>query len=188
MIYTQYNNATNLNSLLEGLYPYLTISVDDFFKNYFDITTCKDSGLDNWGAILNFSRSIQIPKLENVFGFGTPSPLDDIQYPQNFANSNFYSGSTEAFNLLDDPYRIALRFRYKYLTCNMSILSANLIMNFYTQSQSIPKRCIVSTTSPMNMDFKFNYTLSPLEITIFDIPNILPVPTGVIKTLSQGIF
>lgn len=193
MIFLQFSNSENINKLTENLAPLLTIDPEVFRETYFDIYTCEKEGLDNWGRILNISRSITVINVYNgVFGFGRKEyyPIPATGYPQNFNNGRFfnpdYSGDSEKISLTDSQYRLVLLFRYRTLTCNMSLFSINKIINQLITEIDKTYRCHVYMSGFMQLTYSFNFILSPWIKAIFQNRNIFPVPAGVSAIILQG--
>lgn len=184
-IYIQYDKAENLHSLIDGLKPNLIVDEPLFRANFFNIFTCGTTGLNQWGLLLNRPRTIVVANYSGTFGFGDilglPAPPD---YPQNYDNGNFYSGSADLVALPDDQYRTLLLFTYAYLTSNFSLLSVNKIMNIYCNTFVPPLAVQVSTTGVKQMNFAFSGPLETWQAAIFNLPGVLPVPLGVSFTLS----
>lgn len=191
--FVQFATAANVNKLFDELTPLLTIDPLEFWRDYFDIDTCKTEGLNNWGRILNFSRVISINVAsEGVFGFGKEGdyPIDEDEYPQNFNNGFFYNPAYEGtpiqYTLSDYEFRVALKFRYAALTTNLSMQSINRIMNNLLTQLDATYRCVVTQTAVMQLTYKFNLQLTPWQKTLFNNRNILPVPAGVIAIILDG--
>ena len=72
--YIQYQNAPKFNALLTQLTNYLTIPIDQFYTDYFNLLTATTQGLDNWGIILNETRNITYYNYDSIFGFDTGVP------------------------------------------------------------------------------------------------------------------
>jgi len=198
-LYIQFSNAKNLQKLEEELLPYLTINEEEFRQTYFDIETCDKNGLDNWGIILNISRTVLIGNAsDGVFGFGQQSmyPVPPDGYPQNFNNGFFYNLKYEKeagipYELNDFQYRTMLQFRYRTITCNMSLFSINKIMNQLVGTLSKAygfenHRCRVKMTGYMKLSYEFNFALLPWMRAIFINRNVLPVPAGVFATILEN--
>ncbi|APA83229.1 DUF2612 domain-containing protein [Francisella tularensis] len=177
-IYIQYQKATKFKFLLESLTEYLTIKAEDFHRDYFDLFTCKAEGLDNWGRILKVSRAIDVLDFDNIFGFDTAA--DDDQFPMNFDNGVFYGVDSNRQSLNDEDYRILLIFRYLSFVLDKSIKSCNHAVNIYTKLKDKNyKGWIENKKDEVGFIYRFNYTLSPVEITLFKYMKILPCPAGV---------
>lgn len=190
--YIQFSTAPKINQLMDNLLPLLTIDVLEFQNTYFDINTCNSSGLDNWGRILDFARVIQISiATDGVFGFDEDNyPIPETGYPQNFDNGFFYNpdyaDETIPYSMNDYEYRAALKFRYLALTTNLSVQSINRIMNFLLQEFNSDYKCIVTQTAIMQLTYKFNFSLTLWQLSLFRNRNILPVPAGVTTILLEN--
>jgi hypothetical protein len=184
-IYIQYGKAEKLESLISGLEPNLIIDEFLFRKNFFNIFTCGTTGLNQWGLLLNRTRTILVPNYTGTFGFGDILGLPpEPEYPRNYDHGNFYSGANDLVALPDDQYRTLLLFTYAYLTSNFSLLSANKIMNTYCSTFDPPLTVQISTIGVKRINFDFNGFLLPWQAAIFALPGVLPVPLGVSFTLS----
>lgn len=187
-VYTQFINCPNINGILNGVQPLITIDVDQFYSDFFDIDTCNKQGLDQWAALLNITRTINVPNFANVFGFDTgQTPVDNV-YPCNFGMGNFYDGQTIPSTLGDDDLRSLLRLRYNYITTSATVKNANEIMNVYVQTINPTYKCIVAEISPMEIQFQFNFTISNEQYIIFRTEGVMPVPAGVAYTLLGNAF
>lgn len=185
-VYTQFQNATNLNNLLNGLIPYLTIPQDQFFSDFFNIFTCNIQGLTNWGYILNINSTVNVPNLTNIFGFNNGSALADGQYPCNFGMGNFYNGELEPILLDNNAFRNLLLLRYAYITTNSSMASINAALNFYVTTLNSTYKAFVYATSPKNLTYAFNFTFTNIQRAIFNQPGILPIPVATSYIIVTG--
>ena len=186
-VYTQFTNATNLNGLLNNIQPFITISPEVYYQNFFDIDTCNAQGLNQWGALLNINRTINVPDFTNVFGFDDGDTPVDNQYPCNFGMGNFYNGQFIATDLSDNDYRSLLRLRYAYITTNASVYQANQLMNTYVQSIDITYKAYVKEISPMIIQFQFNFNLTNLQYAALTTQDVLPVPLAVAYSILPGV-
>mgnify|MGYP001609857892 CR=1 FL=1 len=184
-IYIQYDKAENLNNLISELKPNLIIDAELFRENFFNIYTCGTTGLNQWGLLLNRSRTIFVRDYSKTFGFGDSMGLPpEPDYPRNYSHGNFYSGAGDLVALTDEQYRTLLLFTYAYLTSNFSLLSVNRIMNIYCATFDSPVTVQVSTVGVKQINFAFSGILQPWQAAIFALKNVLPVPLGVSFTLS----
>jgi hypothetical protein len=185
MLYVQYQKAQKLQTLIDGLEPNLIVDLDAFRRNFFDIYTCGTTGLNNWGLLLNRSRTVIVPNYSGTFGFGDTLGLPpEPNYPRNYNHGNYYSGSTDLVTLPDNQYRTLLLFTYAYLTSNFSLMSVNKIMNVYCATFDPQITVQVTTSGVKQMNFAFSAPLQKWQYTIFNLQNVLPVPLGVSFTLS----
>jgi hypothetical protein len=189
-MYIQYDKATNLKALIDGLKPILSIDEEEFYNHCFNIQTGSGDCLDNWGRILNFSRGIKTdPNDRKVFGFynGTGSFLNP---PSNFNNGNWYKQAIPIIqNLTDDAYRQVLQLVYLSQISNGSVGNISKILNYYYQKINVSKRVRVkeNLTGAMTLKIEFNFKLEPVEINIFSINNVLPIPAGVSYTIQDNL-
>lgn len=190
-MYIQYDQAINLKALIDGLKPILSIDEKEFYNNCFNIETCIGDCLDNWGRILNFSRGIKVnPEDKKSFGFynGT-SPF--LTPPSNFNNGNWHTPSIPIIqNLTDDAYRQVLQLVYLSQISNGSVGNISKILNYYYQKISMFKKVRVkeNITKTMTLKIEFNFKLQPVEINIFSINNVLPIPAGVSYTIQDNLI
>lgn len=182
-MFIQYQNAPKFKSILEKLSVYLTIPIEEFYQHYFNIETADTQGLDNWGKILNQSRTIQTPDLTSIFGFDTgvpPSPLT-TGYPQNYNNGTFYGGQTIPVILGNDSYRILLQFKYSSYTVNNSVAACMTVINNYIKKQyplNPSYKCDIIEGN-MYFIYNFNFALQPFEVALFHYNKILPTAAGI---------
>ena len=187
--YVQFDQATNLNNLLAGLAPYLTINEDTFYNDFFNINTCIGDGLDNWGKLLNLPRVVYTPDLTECFGFDTgeaPTPLD-TGYPQNFDNGNFWGGQMVANTLTDEQYRLLLRLKYFSLNTNASLGALNYCMNVVVQLIDPAHKAKFVETGLMELTLEVNFYFNDLQYAIFNDRAFMPIPLGVDYIITQGV-
>jgi hypothetical protein len=195
-VFVQFSNATKINKIVNDMQPYLTIDPINFFNDYFNLATCTSEGLDNWGRILDFSRSVPTPSAP-YFGFDNGGPLFD-NYPQAFEGPQGNPGgsfttlqeirnnNTGYDNLPDDEYRLVLQLVYSTLNCNMSLKAINKIMNVFAQSINPTYRVQVIPTPgvTMSLDYKFNYTIPGWIQRLLVFESIVPIPLGVTMRIN----
>lgn len=209
MLYTQYTNAINLQGILyggnkskitnlpyRGMTQYLTIDPNDFLETYFSLSdTTSTEGLNNWGRILNVTRTVQIPNVttNSIFGFDTgvpPSPID-TGYPQNFGEitgtdpetwtgGNFYGGDTTLYRFTDEEYLFLLQLRYAVLNTNCSLAAANAILNTYFKTTDPTQQVTVTDNGPMKMLISVLNPVPVYQLYILSYrPDVLPIPAAI---------
>lgn len=183
--YIQYQNASKFNNLMAQLTDYLTIPIDEFWYNYFTLDTCDTAGLDNWGRILNQSRTITYQNYDYIFGFdvGESAPTDVKTYPQNFEHGCFFAFNGQTSQLDDEQFRVLLRFAYFNQTIDCSIGACVFVTNYYAQQSGAGHQCKIVESS-MSFTYEFNYTLQSWEWILFKINKILPKPAGIDYTVT----
>jgi hypothetical protein len=189
-MYIQYDKSANLKALIDGLKPILSIDEEEFYNDCFSIKTGTGTCLDNWGRILNFGRGIKTdPTDRKVFGFynGTDPFLVP---PSNFNNGNWYKQTVPIIqNLTDEAYRQVLQLVYLSQISNGSVGNIGKILNYYYQSIDNLKKVRVkeNLTQVMTLKIEFNFKLEPVEVKIFAISGVLPIPAGVSYTIQDNL-
>lgn len=187
-VYAQYANARRTRTVIDGLVPYLTVSVEEFFANYFNINTCNQEGLDNWGVILDVPNYAYLPTDLRNFGFDYNGGASG-QY-QNFENGSFYSSlNNQKTPLAPQSYRALLKLKYSNITTNGTMNAINAIMEAYVKGfygQDTTNECIVleNIGSVMAITYYFNYPLQSWEFILLQLPHVLPTPLGVSQTIN----
>jgi len=59
-------------------------------------------------------------------------------------------------------------------------------MNFLLQEFNSDYKCIVTQTAIMQLTYKFNFSLTLWQLSLFRNRNILPVPAGVTTILLEN--
>lgn len=176
----QYENSPKLNLLIDELRQVLSIDVEEFRKNFFDIRTCKRDGLNNWGRILNVSRYVK------SFLFGptlwldqltNETMVDGVDY-ENFDNGSFCPEEPEVdlVELDDESYRLLLIFTYQRMITDSSLKSINKMLKLYFAGRGI---CYAIPTDKMELTYVFEFTLQPWEYSLLRYHDVLPTPAGV---------
>lgn len=164
--YSASPNIAGLTSLFEAVLPNADIEI--FYKNIFNIDTAKGIGLDIWGRIIGVGREIQVEESE-FFGF-------DGSELSGFDNDAFYYPAlTNTFIMPDDAYR-----QYLLLTkafANIADSTAPTI-NYILSQIFKGKSAYVLPISVMQIRFVFEFTLTDLERSIFNL-GLLPRGAGV---------
>lgn len=179
-VYVQYQNAPKFNQLLRELTDYLTIPIDQFYSEFFNLATCTTQGLNNWGRILNQPRSVEYYDYDYIMGFDTgitPSPLG-TGYPQNFDNGNFFSFEGSSSDLDDATYRALLQLTYFRYVIDCTVGACARVMTYYAQLSDPANKCAIIDGDKI-FTYAFNYTLSGWEIVLFQQLKLLPRPAGI---------
>lgn len=187
-VYAQYANARRTRTVIDGLIPYLTVSVEEFFANYFNINTCNQQGLDNWGVILDVPNYAYLPTDLKNFGFDFPGGASG-QY-QNYDNGTFYSAlNNQKTPLAPQAYRALLKLKYSNITTNGTMNAINIIMDAYVKGvygQDTDRYCNVLegiSGEVMSITYYFSYSLQLWEAALLALPHVLPTPLGVKQTI-----
>lgn len=193
--YVQFANSKRINLLIDQIVASLRIDPEEYWYNFFNIDSANRDGLDNWGKIFGFSRVIQVgDSTDDVFGFGRdedyPLPYENA-YPQNFDNGVFFDPDTDAdsttpYELNDYQYRQVLKFRYRCLTSNFSMISINHILNELLVSLDSNYKCFAIQTGQFRIEYRFNFQLNDWMRAIFNNRKLLPVPAGVLAVILEN--
>lgn len=175
-IISQYACSPTLVQLINNMDAYINpdADFDAFFDFCWNVDTAQGFGLDNWGAIVNVSRLLQIPSDELDLGFdeaGTASAT-------SFGSGVLYNGTqaTQTFSLTDDAFRSLILVKALANISNCTAASLNqLLQNLFAGRG----RCYVNDMGNMQMRFTFEFTLEPFELAILTQSGALPRPAGV---------
>jgi hypothetical protein len=115
------------------------IDIDLFYEKIFNIYTAEGVGLDNWGLILNMSRTIKDPNTD------------------------------EGITLNDDYYRLLLLYKAMANISDSTAYSQNSLLQalINTGIGELPRTAYVLEVDTMVIRFVFEGFLSPIQIAIF---------------------
>lgn len=180
-ILSQYANSPILTRLIENCFAYLdqTLNFQDFFDQVMNIDTAQGYGLDVWGRILNVGRTLTVGGDQVYFGYE-----ESGEEAQPFNQAPFYSGQQigQNFVLTDSAYRVLLFAKAAFNICDGSIPAINSILLTLFPNRG---NCYVVDNLNMSMTFKFDFTLTPVELAIVSQSGVLPVSTGVSYTIDS---
>lgn len=174
-ILAQYSNSQRIDDLITSFNAALdpTQNIDSFFDFIWDVDTAQGNGLDIWGRIVGVSRTVTVPTIGPSFGFEEAGTSWT-----GFNQAPFYGGPSlgQTFSLLDADFRRLIMAKAATNICDGSIPSTNAIL-----LALFPRRgdCFVVDLGGMAMQYKFNFSLTPVELAIVLTPGILPRPAGV---------
>lgn len=173
-IISQYANSPRMTALMTNLFQYTdpTINFQSFFDTMWNIDTALDKGLDNWGVIIGVSRIIQVTADATYFG-----PNEAGSWV-GFEQGPFYAGApiSSNFRLSNDAYRILLFAKALANITDGSIPAVNqLLLNLFPNRGN----CYIVDNQDMTMVYKFEFVLSPVEVSIVNLSGVLPRPNGV---------
>jgi len=170
----QYNDATNLQSLLEQKQTWYDEEYRDFWENWFvncfQLDTLNEFGCDLWSIILGVNFFVEIPPVNNTPAFGF-NP-----YGLNFYNGNFWQ-SSEVQGLSLTQKRLVLKLRYYQLIARGTIPETNRFMK-----QVFGDEGTVYVQDLYDMTFAvYVFDFVPDSQTLFVLQqfDLLPRPAGV---------
>jgi hypothetical protein len=170
----QYNDAVNLQTLLEEKAAWYKANHEDFWeawrRDVFDLRTCNDFGLTVWAIILQ----------QNLFavteGSGEPT-WGFEQYHRNFTRGNFGGATGEVHKITADTARILIQIRYFQLTSSGTIPETNRMLKWVFRENYGP--ALLVDNHNMTQTYVFGFPLSADLRYIFKNFDVLPRPAGV---------
>lgn len=180
-IISQYANSPILTRLIENMHAYLdqTVNFESFFDTVMNIETAQGYGLDVWGRILDVSRTLTVSEDQTYFGFQEAG-----ETAQPFNQGPFFSGQQIGSNfiLADSAYRVLLYCKAAANICDGSIPAINQILMTLFPNRG---NAYVIDGLDMTMTFKFEFSLTPVELAIVSQSGVLPTSTGVSYTVDS---
>lgn len=174
----QYNEATNLQSLLEDKATWYHVNQTEFWQAWiadvFDLRTANDFGLSVWSIILNIPLFVNTnDDVGPFFGF-------DSQTDINFDNGIF--GDQSTYELPTEIKRIALQLRYFQLTSSGTVPETNRMLKYVFRNFG---SAWLLDNQDMTQYYFFNFTLPFSLKYLFNNYDILPRPAGVESTYTD---
>lgn len=182
-ILSQYANSPTILAMLEDFSECVdpAADIDAFFDAVWNIDTAQGFGLDIWGRIVGVGRVYPVAT-GSAFGFaGT-----DLA---GFNQEAFYSGAqlTQNFALSDDAYRRLILAKAMANISDGTIPSINaILLNMFAGRG----KCYVvdkggDGTTPMTMTYKFEFALTPIDLTLVTNSGVLPHPACVAVSVEH---
>ncbi|MBS0961137.1 MULTISPECIES: DUF2612 domain-containing protein [Acetobacter] len=180
-ILSQYACSPSLTTLIDA-WNQMTdpqALVNRWFDNIWNIETAQGYGLDVWGRIVGVSRVLRVAT-GTFLGFLeandlTEEPFNTAPWYQDYA-------ATDNHRLSDSGYRqlIYAKALANITDCSVFSLNKILMMLFAGQGDAW-----VEESGIMAMRYVFNFTPTPLQISVIQNAGVLPRPAGV--TVSYAI-
>jgi hypothetical protein len=178
----QYNNAPNLQSLVNSKQTWLDANYEDFWNdwiaNVFTLMTANEFGLDVWSIILDlplFVNEGATPSGVLSFGFGPDNG--------NFGNSNFGNLNGVTVNFSATTQRIALLLRYFQLCSSGTVPEINRFMNYVFSAYG---KVFLVDNHDMTQIYVFLFPLTFELQYLFNNFDLLARPAGVKSTYRDG--
>lgn len=182
-ILSQYANSPTILGLIEPLAECIdpTTDIDNFFDVVFNVLTAVGFGLDIWGRIVGVGRVFPVDAAI-YFGFDGSNRV-------GWNQGIWYSGpgNSTNFALSDDAYRRLILAKAMSNITDGSIRSLNMIIqtlftgrgNAYVIDDAV-------TSGDLEMTYRFQFALTPLDRTIIINSGVLPNPTGVLVSVVSN--
>lgn len=170
----QYNEAGNLQSLLEEKQAWYDDNQEgfwqDFYTNIFDLRTANDFGLQVWSIILGQPLFINIADTgEPTWGFGA--------LHENFTRSNFAASASATHRLPTATARILLQLRYFQLISSGTVPETNRALKWiFEENYGV---AWLNDNHDMTQFYTFTFALPSDLVFIFNNFDVLPRPAGV---------
>jgi hypothetical protein len=186
-ILSQYARSTTLLALIESFNDAIDPSadIDLFYASVWNVATATGYGLDVWGRIVNVQRTIQIPVSTAYFGFSEAAFSGAVlTNPQPFGQGPFYSSAsaTYAYTLTDDEYRKLVLVKAMANISDCSGPNLNRLLTFFFSGRG---KVYVQDLGGMAMQYKFEFTLTPVERAIMNYSTAVPRPAGVSVSIAE---
>lgn len=154
-----------------------------FYNTVMNIETASGVGLDIWGRIVGVIRVLTIVN-NYYFGFAQEDNVDLVGTWGNATSSGagfapFYSGETVTSNatLTDDAFRQLIYAKAAANITDGSIPSINaILMNILFVGRG---NCWIADGLNMTETFTFDFSLTPIDVSIVVNSGVLPRSTGV---------
>jgi hypothetical protein len=180
----QYNNAPNLQGLLEAKNTWYFYNQQQFwnywFNNVFNLATADDFGLSVWSIILGQPTYINngpAPADYPAWGFG--------QYHKNFGNGNFSNTNGATYQLPTQWARLLLQLRYFQLTSSGTVPEINRMLKYLF---AVFGPAWLVDNGDMTQTYFFNFQIPAGMQLIFENFDVLPRPAGVLSSYYQGNY
>jgi hypothetical protein len=185
----QYDEATNLLSLINQKQAWYNLNQSQFWKdwynNVFNLITANAFGLSVWSYILYVPLFFEnIPEAGDapIWGFNQVISWPTLENTYlNFGNGNFSSKGT-VISLTLEEQRFLLRLRYFQLSNRGSTPYINQFLNYLCSTSNINFTGTIYVLDGLNMTMTYVFTTGDFSQNLFDAIKILdlfPRPTGV---------
>lgn len=170
----QYNEAANLQGLLEAKSAWYTANQQqfwaDWYNNVFNLETANQFGLHVWSIILGLPLYVNVPPYPDKPTWGFAS--DDV----NFDNGNFTDSNGSSYLLPLSTQRRALQLRYTQLISSGTVPEINRALKWIFGD--VGASYLIDYHN-MTQAYVFEFPVTYDLIYLFNNFDILPRPAGV---------
>ena len=178
----QYNEASNLQAILEAENQWYVTNQKEFWENWirdvFDLRTANEFGLQVWSIILGLPIYTTIAPssvTKPTFGFDP--------YGINFERGNFADITGGSYRLPKESARLLLRLRYFTLISSGTVPETNRMLKYLFGNAG---GAYLLDGGDMTQTYVFNFPLSSGLKYLFDNFDCLPRPAGVKSNYIDG--
>lgn len=180
-VISQYANSPNMMTLLSAFSQWFNPApnIQAFYFLVWNLATAKGFGLDIWGRILRVSRYIQIPNVNQYFGFA-----GSMGAPFNVAP--FYSGGSTSslYALQDGPYLTLLIAKAFANLCRSVIPVLNQLAQMVFGTGAM---CVLDLQD-MQMAYVFAAKPTAVNLAIAQNSGVFPNPSGVVLSIRTALL
>lgn len=182
----QYNEAVNLQSLLQQKQNWYDVNQEQFWQNWyndvFNLETANEFGCAVWAIILGIPITAVAPPTapQPTFGFGL--------FNQNFDNGDFSNLNPNVVSLTLEQQRLILQLRYYQLVSRGTVPEINFILERLFGEQGV---AYVLDGLNMTCEYVFLFQPSSALLFVLEFFDLLPRPAGVrlrLTILGREIF
>lgn len=202
-VISQYANSPILTQLIASFDAAVdqTLNFELLYDNIWNVNSAQGYGLDVWGRIVGISRIVEVPSSSTYFGFAESTS------GQPFGQAPFYNyePTTSSYALSDTAFRQLILAKALANISSCSIPAINRVLltlfpgrgncyvtdipsitpyfGFAEQGNAQPFNQAPfydgEALPSMQMTYTFDFSLTPVELTIVQNGNVLPKPVGV---------
>lgn len=181
-IISQYRNSPTLDAIILAFNQAMdqTQNISNLFDMIWNVLTAKGYGLDVWGRIVGVSRALKFPDDSTPY-LGNEEAGSSWT---GFGQGGFYSGQglTNNFILSDSDFRTLILAKAAGNISSGTIQAINQILLTLFPNRGA---CYVTDNQDMSCTLTFKFALSAVETAIINQANVLPIPCGVVVSISQ---
>jgi hypothetical protein len=175
-ILSQYTASPKLLALIGDFEEWYdpTEVIDAFYDQVWNVDTAVGWGLDVWGRIVGLETGRILTVGGDYLGWKEAGPFG----PEPFYQAPWYLSPTTTNNvaLTDPAFRQLILAKAASNICDGSIPGINQVLLRLFDGRG---SCFARDLGGMQMQYVFNFTLTPLDLAIITQTGILPKPVGV---------
>lgn len=181
-VLAQYANSPTLRGIVDDISAWLDDAdqFNTFYAYVWDISTAQGFGLDIWGRILGVGR---VWPIETGAYLGYNEAETGTTEPFPFNQGVFWTGDpqTTNFALSDDAYRRLLLAKAYANILDGGTYAINRLLQLMFPDRG---NAYVIDGNDMTMTYKFEFALTPVDLTLIDNAGVLPQPAGIVVNVD----
>lgn len=180
-VISQYANSPNMRTLITAFSQWLNpnSNIQAFYWLVWNLYSAVGFGLNIWGRILQVSRYLQIPNVNQYFGFEGSNGA-----PFNLAP--FYAGGSTSslYELSDTTYLTLLIAKAFANLCRAAIPVLNQLAQMVFGTGQM---CVLDLQN-MQMSYVFAATPTAINLAIATNSGVFPRPNGVVLSIRTALL